>query len=55
MFTYKNIKLFYSSAYFLIFALNDLSPKFLDFICKFRLGIHPYGFVHMLNIMLKVV
>ena len=29
MFTYKKIKLFYSSTYFLIFALNDLWPNFL--------------------------
>ena len=28
MFTYKKIKLFYSSTYFLIFALNDLWPNF---------------------------
>ena len=28
MFTYKKIKLFYSSTYFLIFALNDLWPSF---------------------------
>ena len=28
MFTYKKIKLFYSSTYFLIFALNDLWPHF---------------------------
>ena len=28
LFTYKTIKLFYSSTYFLIFALNDLWPNF---------------------------
>ena len=28
MFIYKKIKLFYSSTYFLIFALNDLWPNF---------------------------
>ena len=28
MFTYKELKLFYSSTYFLIFALNDLWPNF---------------------------
>ena len=28
MFTYKKIKLFYSSTYFLIFAPNDLWPNF---------------------------
>ena len=29
IFTYEKIKLFYSSTYFLIFALNDLWPNFL--------------------------
>ena len=41
MFTYKKIKLFYSSTYFLIFALNDLWPNFWPSFANSELASTP--------------